>query len=102
MDLVPSIEPQQPDLYVILAEPTALPAAQQLIGLLATLPYRIDADFSKSSLGAQLKAADKRGARYALILGLEESATSSLMIRNLRTGEQLLVSFTELATYPFV
>ena len=102
MDLVPSIEPKQPDLYVILAEPTALPAAQQLICLLATLPYRIDADFSKSSLGAQLKAADKRGARYALILGLEESTTSSLMIRNLRSGEQLLVSFTELATYPFV
>jgi histidyl-tRNA synthetase len=49
---------------------------------------------------AQLKRADKSGARYALIIGEDELASDKVSVKALReTGPQRLVAAAELATY---
>ena len=40
------------------------------------------------SLGKQLKEADRRGARYALLLGPDELARGEVVLKDLRSGEQ--------------
>jgi histidyl-tRNA synthetase len=52
-------------------------------------------------LGKQLGAADKSGARFAVILGEEELATGKLTLKDLRApgSEQLRVDQAELATF---
>jgi histidyl-tRNA synthetase len=51
-------------------------------GLNVEVPYR------QGSLRAQLKRADKSGASVAVIAGEEEYTRSSVMLRNLQSGEQ--------------
>ncbi len=48
-------------------------------------------DLLNRSLKAQLKAADRQGARYAFILGEEELEKKVLLIRDLTLGEQIQV-----------
>lgn len=48
----------------------------------------IGESIGKNSLGAQLKASDKEGASWALILGQKEVFKESVIIRDLKTGVQ--------------
>lgn len=41
-----------------------------------------------TSLGKQLKEADRKGLRYALVLGPDEVARAEVVIRDMRSGEQ--------------
>jgi histidyl-tRNA synthetase len=40
------------------------------------------------TLGKQLKEADQKGARYALVLGPDELARGEVVVKQLNTGEQ--------------
>ena len=100
VELLQPVAPRRLDLYVALADPEALPLARRTIAELVHLSQQIDADFSKPSLSAQLKAASKRGARYALIVGLS-TAENGLTLRDLTTGEQQELLFNDLQTHPF-
>ena len=99
VDLLEVVPPTQLDIFVVLADPMALPSAQRLIAQLAGLLYKFDADFSKSSLGSQLKAAAKRQARYAIIVGLDGS--TDWTVRNLSDGEQHPLAASDLSNETF-
>lgn len=43
-------------------------------------------------MGDQLKYADRRGIPYAVIQGPDELARDEVAIKNLRTGEQLMIA----------
>ena len=45
-------------------------------------------DFGRKSMKAQMKAAAKSGAKFALIVGEDEVATSSVTVKNLETSAQ--------------
>ncbi|MBQ4404997.1 MAG: histidine--tRNA ligase, partial [Selenomonadaceae bacterium] len=55
-------------------------------------------DFGKKSLKAQMKAAAKSGAKFALIVGEDEVATSTVTIKNLETAAQVKVPVAEVST----
>ncbi|MDI3327541.1 MAG: histidine--tRNA ligase [Alicyclobacillaceae bacterium] len=55
--------------------------------------------FDGKSLKAQLKAADRSGARWALILGEEELRRGVAILRDLRTGNQKEVPLGELENW---
>jgi len=48
----------------------------------------IGAALDKDSLKAQLKLADKMGAKYTLILGQREATEGDILIRDMKTGKQ--------------
>jgi histidyl-tRNA synthetase len=45
---------------------------------------------------AQMRQAGKKGARKALILGGEELAAKTVVVKDMETGEQITVSQSEL------
>jgi histidyl-tRNA synthetase len=51
-----------------------------------------ESDIVGRSLKAQMKYADKIGARYTLILGDNELAAGEAQLKNMETGEQTTVS----------
>src|SRR3989338_3359368 len=55
-----------------------------------------DIDFQGKSLKAQMKAADRLGARYVYIIGDDELKNKSAVLKNMSTAEQKEVSFGEL------
>lgn len=60
---------------------------------------RCEISFSRAGFAKQLKAADRRRARFAVILGEEEIAKGAVAVKDLASGEQQEVSRSELAAY---
>ncbi|MBR4641373.1 MAG: histidine--tRNA ligase [Selenomonadaceae bacterium] len=52
-------------------------------------------DFGKKSMKAQMKAAAKSGAKFALIVGEDEAANSTVTIKNLETAAQEVVPLAQ-------
>lgn len=51
-----------------------------------------DRSYDSRSLKAQMKAADRSGARFALLVGEQEQAQGVVTVRDLTTGEQAVVA----------
>lgn len=54
-------------------------------------------DFGKKSIKAQMKAAAKSGAKFALIIGEDEVANSTVTVKNLETAAQEVVPAAEVS-----
>jgi len=63
----------------------------KLIEEFRKLKIPVAESFGRDSLKAQLKIADKFGARYALILGQKEALEDKIIIRDMATGKQKIV-----------
>ena len=65
--------------------------------LLAAVPHlTVECSFASTSLKSQLKKADKKKARFALIVGEEELAQESFLLRDMRQSSQAQLSWDEL------
>lgn len=51
------------------------------------------------SMRSQMRLADKRGAKYVLILGDDEEKSHSVIVKNMSTGDQELVGWDEVVEY---
>ena len=58
---------------------------------------RTEADYQGRSLKSQFKQADKLGACLVVVLGGDELAEGKVRIRNMRTHEEELVAWDEMA-----
>lgn len=52
-------------------------------------------DFAGRSLKAQMKQANKLGAKYAIIIGEDEVRENSVMLKNMFTSEQTKIQAAE-------
>ncbi len=84
----PLPEAPRPFVFVIAVGDSARPAALQLAQQLRLAGIATDLDLGGRSLKAQMRLADRSGARYALILGDAELATETVTLRDLQTHEQ--------------
>jgi len=50
-------------------------------------------------LGKQLELADKKGIRKSVIIGEKELQKGIVTVRNMKTGEQILIKRTELISF---
>jgi histidyl-tRNA synthetase len=55
-----------------------------------------DMDVSGRSVKSQFKLADREGATFSVVVGDNELATGTVVLKNLATGEQTTVARTEL------
>ena len=85
-----SIAPAEADVMIAAlgeaAVPKGLQLAQQMRSMLGNL--RVKADFSSRSLKAQMRTANKLGARYVLILGENELANQVVVLRDMTDSSQ--------------
>ena len=90
--------PNAPDIYLAVpgtptAGPEALALAERLRDELPTL--RLVMNCGGGSMKAQMKKADRTGARYAVILGPDEIASGTVVVKPLREAEDGQLTLTQ-------
>lgn len=83
-DLLPDLQTET-DIYVVLVG-EVLEKAQKAIADLRGMGANVAVDLSSRKLGDQLKAADKKGIAYVLVVGEQELAEEQFTLKNLHTG----------------
>lgn len=71
----------------------------RLTGKLRSMGIGTQLAFDNRSMKAAMKNADRSGANYAVLIGEEELAKSSVLIKNLQSGEQELVALESVDEY---
>ena len=61
--------------------------------------YRADRAFDSRSMKAQMKSADRSGARFAIIIAQDEVASGSYTIRDMTSAQQQLVAKGDLIEF---
>ncbi|UTR09276.1 histidine--tRNA ligase [Evansella sp. LMS18] len=87
------------DAYLVVMGDEAKKRAPKLLHEMRAKGLTVDGDYMNKKMKAQIKAADRQNAAYALILGEEELANNSIMVKELDTGDQELVSLDEVSGY---
>ncbi|MBR5156772.1 MAG: histidine--tRNA ligase [Clostridia bacterium] len=72
---------------------------QKLIYELRKDGIRAERDYLERSVKAQMKFANKIGAKYSLVLGDDEINAQKGMIKNMETGEAIEVELDKISTY---
>ncbi len=87
------------DCYVVIQTPEAKGKAFVLLDQLRSAGVSADMDYLGRKMKAQLKAADRYQSRYAAIIGEEELAKGTIVLKEMATGEQREVKMEEAAAF---
>lgn len=81
------------DIYVAQLGGEARKKALKLFNQLRLKGFRLAENMSKKGLRDQLEVADKKGAKYTLILGQKEISDDTILIRDMESGVQEIVDY---------
>jgi histidyl-tRNA synthetase len=73
--------------------------APELLRTIRGAGVSAETTFEERPLGAQMKMADRAGARFALILGDREAESGSVTVRRLEDGQEQTVPLTDVAAW---
>lgn len=85
------------DVFVIPLGENASAVAMNLLGKIRVAGIGADLAFDNRSVKAAMKGADRSGSKFAVLIGDDEIATKSAVLKNLESGEQVTVAL-ELVT----
>lgn len=94
-----AVTPASLDVVVTVLDEADAPDAVQLAQRLRGHGFATDLDVAGGKLGKQLKRADKRGARVAVIRGEAEREAASVAVKDLASGDQVTVTLDDLPTH---
>lgn len=83
-----SARPAPLDVYMVHSGGEALAKVVRFAAVLRARGVSVDLDPQAKGFGSQFKKADREKARYAMIVGQEETAAGGCTVRNMLTGEQ--------------
>jgi histidyl-tRNA synthetase len=89
----------QIEYFVIEADEAARPAVLEVVGALRRAGFSADFNYRPQALGKQLKAANRRGARQAVIVR-EGGATVTVTVKDLSSGSQRDTTLAQLLKAP--
>ena len=89
----------QTKVYVIPLGSRANLIAMKIVGQLRSNAISTELAFDNRSIKAAMKSADRSGAKFALLIGEEEIAKQSVIVKNLITGEQELVTLESISQH---
>src|SRR5690625_2160673 len=84
------------DVYVCTMTDEARDAAGTLLHKMRSRGIKSDMDYENRKLKAQMKDADRKNARYTIVLGEDELSSQSVDLKEMATGESEKLSFDEL------
>ncbi len=87
----------RPALYVVQATPDAASTCRNLVRSLRAAGLETHVDLDNRKMAAQLKQADRVGARFAALIGTDELEKGAVMLRDLSSSSQELVPMEEVA-----
>jgi len=85
-----------PKVYLVLLGDKAVSEGVRLLAQLRNSGISAEFDSDKSSMGSQMKMANKTNAEFALILGENELEENKIVLKNLTTGDQQKVDITKI------
>jgi histidyl-tRNA synthetase len=92
-------EPPPPHgVYVIGIGDAARVPVQLIIHRLRCSGHHVVSDLQRRSVKAQMKDANRAGVAFTVMIGDDEIASSTAVIKNMLTGEQMTVAQTEIET----
>ena len=86
-DLLPA-PPGAVDVYVVAVTAEDLTVAVSMSHMLRDLGLRVEYSMNATAVGKQLKVANARHARFAVVIGPDEREAGEVVLRDLSTGEQ--------------
>ena len=86
------------DLYVIALGDEARKKTFALVQTLRSAGFVVEQSFGERGLKGAMKAADKSGARFSVVIGDTEISSESVELKNMATGEAVSVTLSALAT----
>ncbi len=89
-------EEEKVDLFIA-SFPSTAGQALALARQLVRQGYRVETDIMGRSLRAQMKAADRMGAAYILVLGEDELAKGQATLRNLSDGSEVSAALDQIS-----
>ena len=95
-DLLPDGLDNPIEIYVMPMGDIAKPLAMQTAAALRISGYRVDMCFEEAKLGNMFKRAERKGAKFAVIIGENEVNNQEVIIKNLATTIQNSVPVSEL------
>lgn len=87
------------DCYVIVASEAAELEAVKCIDSLRRAGISADKDYQNRKFKAQMKDANRKEAKYTVIIGEDELKTGKYPFKNMETGEQVLASVKEIVQH---
>jgi histidyl-tRNA synthetase len=91
-------DPPDTSIDVFVVDTTGGREALLITGELRAAGLSADRAFENRSMKAQMKAADRSGAAYAVIVGSDEQAAGTATVRPLRGGDQVSIARAELVS----
>jgi histidyl-tRNA synthetase len=88
-----------PDVLVTLLDEAGGPDALALAQRIRSAGFSADVYAGRGKLGKQLKYADRRGVRVAVIRGAEERAAGTVAVKDLSAGDQTTVAEADLPSH---
>jgi len=90
---------ERPDIFIANIGDNADIYVQKLISDLRKNGICAERDYLKRSVKAQMKYADKIGAKFTIVLGDDEINNKSARIKNMETGEQTEIELSSVAEF---
>lgn len=90
----PFPEAQRPDLFIAAAGEMAEMKAAEIAGDMRAEGFEVVTDLNGRSIRAQLKYADKLGAKFNIVIGDDEIQNGKGVLKNMSTGEKTDISLT--------
>jgi len=90
-------QPKRADLYIAPLNNEARYMAQKIAREARALGKSVLTDTMERSLKAQMKYADKIGAKYTAMIGEDELAAGEMLLRDMDTKEQFSIKIGEVA-----
>ena len=85
------------DLYICTLDDNARQKASELLFTLRQNNLSVDTDYKSRKLKAQMKDADRRGAKFTIVLGENEVSSNQVELKNQATRESVTVSLDALS-----
>lgn len=87
------------DVFLVIQKPDYKLKAFQIISELRKNNFSCETDMLDRSMKAQLREANRSNAKFALILGEEEYSSGKIIVKNLSTGNQEIISQDSICDY---
>ena len=86
------------EVFVATIGPAAYDKAQVILDELRRGGISSDIDYENRSLKSQMRSADKLSARFVMIIGDDEIKKEEVVLRDMKTKEQLSIKFTDIVS----
>ncbi len=97
-DKTPQVTPK-PDVFFVTPDAEGRAKAMEICHSLRAEGVRADIDLLERSMKAQMRAADKSGAKYTFILGGSEVASGEATLKNMTDGQQHKIKLSEINSF---